>query len=192
MSDAVVWLNGEVVPESAARISPRDHGLLVGDGVFESVRITAGQAFALGRHLARLGRSAEALGLNLPAVAELRTAVTDVLAATGITEGRLRITATSGPGGFLLGSAGRSGHRRRGRRGGTAVVTPRRGRDSAVASQRAGRRRRREDHLLRRERGGAAAGARRWGRRGDLRQHPRRFVRGDGYKRLPRPRRANS
>ena len=100
MSEAVVWLNGEVVPESAARISPRDHGLLVGDGVFESVRITAGQAFALGRHLARLGRSAEALGLNLPAVAELRTAVTDVLAATGITEGRLRITATSGPGGF--------------------------------------------------------------------------------------------
>ena len=100
MSEPVVWLNGEVVPESAARISPRDHGLLVGDGVFESVRITAGQAFALGRHLARLFRSAEALGLDLPAVAELRRAVTDVLAATGITEGRLRITATSGPGGF--------------------------------------------------------------------------------------------
>ena len=72
----------------------------MGDGVFESVRITAGQAFALGRHLARLSRSAEALGLDLPAVAELRRAVTDVLAATGITEGRLRITATSGPGGF--------------------------------------------------------------------------------------------
>lgn len=100
VSEPVVWLNGEVVPESAARISPRDHGLLVGDGVFESVRITAGQAFALGRHLARLSRSAEALGLDLPAVAELRRAVSDVLAATGITEGRLRITATSGPGGF--------------------------------------------------------------------------------------------
>ena len=100
MDDPLIWLNGKILPESAARISPRDHGLLVGDGVFESVRITAGQAFALGRHLARLGRSAEALGLNLPAVAELRTAVTDVLAATGITEGRLRITATSGPGGF--------------------------------------------------------------------------------------------
>ena len=100
MSEAVVWLNGKILPESAARISPRDHGLLVGDGVFESVRITAGQAFALGRHLARLGRSAEALGLDLPAAAELRTAVIDVLAATGITEGRLRITATSGPGGF--------------------------------------------------------------------------------------------
>ena len=100
MSEAVIWLNGEMVPESVARISPRDHGLLVGDGVFESVRVTAGQAFAVGRHLARLGRSAEALGLNLPATVELRTAVTAVLAATGITEGRLRITATSGPGGF--------------------------------------------------------------------------------------------
>ena len=78
----------------------RDHGLLVGDGVFESVRITAGQAFAVGRHLARLGRSAAALGLELPRTGELREAVSAVLAATGIVEGRLRITATSGPGGF--------------------------------------------------------------------------------------------
>ena len=100
VGEPVVWLNGEVIAESAARISPRDHGLLVGDGVFESVRITAGQAFALGRHLARLSRSAGALGLELPDVATLRAAVGDVLAATGIDAGRLRITATSGPGGF--------------------------------------------------------------------------------------------
>lgn len=100
MGEPVVWLNGAIVPESAACVSVRDHGLLVGDGVFESVRITAGQAFAVGRHLARLARSAGALGLELPAVAELREAVGDVLAATGISEGRLRITATSGPGGF--------------------------------------------------------------------------------------------
>ena len=100
MQGPVVWLNGELVPESEARISPRDHGLLVGDGVFESVRITAGQAFAVGRHLARLSRSAGALGLELPDLSALRGAVADVLAATRITEGRLRITATSGPGGF--------------------------------------------------------------------------------------------
>ena len=100
MGEPVVWLNGAIVPESAACVSVRDHGLLVGDGVFESVRITAGQAFAVGRHLARLARSAGALGLELPAVAELRQAVGEVLAATGISEGRLRITATSGPGGF--------------------------------------------------------------------------------------------
>ncbi|MCY3925257.1 MAG: aminotransferase class IV [bacterium] len=100
MGEAVVWLNGAIVPESAACVSVRDHGLLVGDGVFESVRVTAGQAFAVGRHLARLSRSAEALGLELPDAAALRGAVSDVLAATGIVEGRLRITATSGPGGF--------------------------------------------------------------------------------------------
>lgn len=100
MDDPVVWLNGAIVPESQARISPRDHGLLVGDGVFESVRITGGQAFAVGRHLARLSRSAAALGLDLPDPAALRGAVADVLAATGIAEGRLRVTATSGPGGF--------------------------------------------------------------------------------------------
>lgn len=100
MGEPVVWLNGVIVPESAACVSVRDHGLLVGDGVFESVRITAGQAFAVSRHLARLHRSAGALGLELPTVAELREAVGDVLVATGIGEGRLRITATSGPGGF--------------------------------------------------------------------------------------------
>lgn len=100
MSEPVVWLNGEILPESAARISPRDHGLLVGDGVFETVRVTAGQAFALSRHLRRLQRSASALGLGLPHTAGLRGAALDVLAATGVTEGRLRITATSGPGDF--------------------------------------------------------------------------------------------
>lgn len=100
VGEPVVWLNGAIVPESTACVSVRDHGLLVGDGVFESVRITAGQAFAVGRHLARLARSAGALGLELPPAGELRGAVSEVLAATGITEGRLRITATSGPGGF--------------------------------------------------------------------------------------------
>ena len=100
MDEPVVWLNGEIVPESAACVSVRDHGLLVGDGVFESVRITAGQAFAVGRHLARLARSAGALGLELPPARDLREAVGAVLAATGVVEGRLRITATSGPGGF--------------------------------------------------------------------------------------------
>jgi len=100
VDEPVVWLNGEIVPESAACVSVRDHGLLVGDGVFESVRITAGQAFAVGRHLARLARSAGALGLELPPAGDLREAVGAVLAATGVVEGRLRITATSGPGGF--------------------------------------------------------------------------------------------
>ena len=100
MSEPVVWLNGEILPEAAARISPRDHGLLVGDGVFETVRVTAGQAFALSRHLRRLARSASALGLDLPRTAELRGAALDVLVAAGVTEGRLRITVTSGPGGF--------------------------------------------------------------------------------------------
>lgn len=100
MSEPVVWLNGEILPESAARVSPRDHGLLVGDGVFETVRVTAGEAFAVTRHLRRLERSASALGLNLPARTELRGAALDVLAASGVTEGRLRITVTSGPGVF--------------------------------------------------------------------------------------------
>ncbi len=35
---SIVWLNGELVDEADARISPFDHGLLTGDGVFETLR----------------------------------------------------------------------------------------------------------------------------------------------------------
>ena len=46
-----VWLDGEVVEEAAARISPFDHGVLVGDGVFETLRVYGGVPFAWRRHL---------------------------------------------------------------------------------------------------------------------------------------------
>ena len=66
-SDSVaVWMNGDLLPDDEARISIFDHGLVVGDGVFETIKVVAGQPFALSRHLARLGRSAAGLGLPEP------------------------------------------------------------------------------------------------------------------------------
>ena len=62
-----VWMNGTLLADSDARVSVFDHGLTVGDGVFETVKVAAGVPFALTRHLARLRRSAAGLGLPEPA-----------------------------------------------------------------------------------------------------------------------------
>jgi len=92
-----VCVNGELGPVDALRVSPLDHGLLVGDGVFETLRVYGGVPFAWTRHLQRLARSAAGLGLEIPEVATLRTWSEAVLAANDLTEARLRITITGGP-----------------------------------------------------------------------------------------------
>lgn len=96
---AVVWLNGELVPRTEAGISVDDHGLLVGDGVFETAKVVDGTPFALTRHLARLRRSAAGLRIEVPLDDdELRAAIAAVVEANEPGVGRLRITLTSGPG----------------------------------------------------------------------------------------------
>jgi branched-chain amino acid aminotransferase len=92
----LVWINGRLASEEQARISPLDHGLLTGDGVFESIRVSNAKPFALGRHLRRLERSAEALGLPCPDPAALRAACAEVVEANRLTQARLRITMTAG------------------------------------------------------------------------------------------------
>lgn len=103
----VVWCNGSLRNPDEPMISVLDHGLTVGDGVFETCGVLDGQAFALTRHLDRLARSAAGLGVDLPADAEIRRGVAEVLAALPAEEPgqatRLRITVTAGPG--PLGSA---------------------------------------------------------------------------------------
>jgi branched-chain amino acid aminotransferase len=93
-----VWLNGVLCDEREARVSPFDHGLLTGDGVFETLRVYEGVPFALRRHLLRLGRSAEGLKLPLLPAADLSRACAAVVAANRIGDGRLRITVTGGAG----------------------------------------------------------------------------------------------
>jgi branched-chain amino acid aminotransferase len=97
VSDPVLWLDGKLVPASEARVSPFDHGLLVGDGVFETLRVYDGVPFAWTRHHQRLVRSAAGLGLTPPGSGELRAAVDAVLDANRITDGRVRLTVTGGP-----------------------------------------------------------------------------------------------
>lgn len=96
MSGPWVWLDGKLVDAAEARVSPFDHGLLVGDGVFETVRVYGGRPFAWTRHLDRLGHSAAGLGLTVPDRGALRAAADAVLAANDHVEARLRITVTGG------------------------------------------------------------------------------------------------
>jgi branched-chain amino acid aminotransferase len=92
-----VWINGELLPDNEAKISIFDHGLVVGDGVFETIKVTAGQPFALTRHLARLARSAAGLGLPEPDLDHLRAGALAVVdASPKLPLARLRITVTAG------------------------------------------------------------------------------------------------
>ncbi|MEV7677205.1 aminodeoxychorismate lyase [Streptomyces sp. NPDC088341] len=91
-----IWVNGGLLSAEAARVSVFDHGLTVGDGVFETVKAVQGRPFALTRHLDRLARSARGLGLAEPDPDEVRHACTAVLDANPMELGRLRITYTGG------------------------------------------------------------------------------------------------
>lgn len=104
MTDSTkVWVDGEVHDAGRARVDALDHGMMVGDGVFETCKVVDGVPFALTRHLRRLARSAAGLGLSTPEESVVRSAVDAVMAAhhdTGgpLVFGRLRITLTAGPG----------------------------------------------------------------------------------------------
>jgi branched-chain amino acid aminotransferase len=93
-----VWLDGQLVDEEAARVSAFDHGFLLGDGVFETLRVYAGEPFALDEHLARLRDSVSAMGIPTPALADIERAALEVLRANDLSDARMRVTVTSGVG----------------------------------------------------------------------------------------------
>jgi D-alanine transaminase len=62
--ESVVYLNGEFLPLSQARISPLDRGFIFGDGVYEVIPVYARRVFRLEGHLQRLDRSLD--GIRLP------------------------------------------------------------------------------------------------------------------------------
>ena len=95
---AFVWLNGRVLPTAEARLSPFDHGLTVGDGVFETLPDRGHGPVALTRHWQRLVRSCEAMGIIPPSINVFRDALREVMAANGLTDARLRFTVTAGEG----------------------------------------------------------------------------------------------
>ncbi|WP_031507663.1 aminotransferase class IV [Streptomyces megasporus] len=93
----LIWVDGKLRDADDARVSVLDHGLTVGDGIFETAKVVDGRPFALTRHLDRLVASARGLGLPEPDVDEVRRACAAVVEADPVPLGRLRITYTGGP-----------------------------------------------------------------------------------------------
>lgn len=78
-----------------------DRGLLLGDGLFETLVVVEGAPVDWAEHMARLAEGCAALGLPAPREADARTVAQDALAAADLETGRaaLRITWTAGSGG---------------------------------------------------------------------------------------------
>ena len=102
--EMVFWVNGQLVSRAEHVLRPDDHAL-VGDGVFEAIKLIGGKPLALTRHLDRL--AASAVPLDLPVdLAAIRAAVTEILATeqAQVSPSWLRITVTGGS--AAMGTAG--------------------------------------------------------------------------------------
>ncbi len=92
----MIYLNGRLLPQAEARISPFDHGFTVGDGVFESLITYEGKAFGVQEHWERLVRSAAALGIVAPSLETFSGALEEIITANQLGKARLRVTLTGG------------------------------------------------------------------------------------------------
>ncbi len=97
--DLLVYLNGEFVPASQAKISVFDHGFLYGDGVFEGIRAYNGKVFRLKEHIDRLYDSAKAIDLKIPmSKDEFIEAVLETLRRNKLRDAYIRPIVTRGVG----------------------------------------------------------------------------------------------
>ena len=66
MPDRVIYLNGEYLPASAARVSVMDRGFLFGDGVYEVIPVFGGRLLRIDEHLRRLQNSLDRVSMSNP------------------------------------------------------------------------------------------------------------------------------
>jgi len=92
-----LWLNGNIRPASETHIAPTDAGFLLGDGLFETMRIYDGRILDLDRHLDRLARSAEVFRLAPPPEDTIAAGLAALIERNGCTDGVCRLTVTRGP-----------------------------------------------------------------------------------------------
>ena len=102
----ILYVDGRFLePGERATVDLRDRGFLLGDSVFETVRACGGAAFALDRHLSRLGEAADALGIPMPHT-DLHAVTAAALTALAEPDVTLRYTLTRGAGAWGVGMAG--------------------------------------------------------------------------------------
>ncbi len=93
-----VWVNGRVTPRAEAVVSVFDSGFVLGDGVWEGLRVHGGHPVFLERHLDRLYEGAAAIALDIGLGRdELSRALYATLEANGMTDGvHVRLMVTRG------------------------------------------------------------------------------------------------
>jgi len=97
----ILFLNGDFLTSEAARIDPSDRGLLLGDGLFETIRCFQGRPFALDAHWKRLSKGADVLQIPLPLnCQELGQHISQLLSINKLDQGDagIRLTLTRGVG----------------------------------------------------------------------------------------------
>ncbi len=91
-----IWLNGRVVPKAEAVVSVYDSGFMLGDGVWEGIRLYNGKWAFLDEHMDRLFEAAKAIDLDIGLTREqVVQAVLDTQEANGMTDdahARLMVT----------------------------------------------------------------------------------------------------
>jgi branched-chain amino acid aminotransferase len=98
-ASALVFVDGQWLDRTTAKVSVFDHGLLYGDGVFEGMRVYGGKTFRLREHVDRLYDSAQAILLAIPMTREEMIAATEEgVRRSGLQEGYLRHIVTRGVG----------------------------------------------------------------------------------------------
>lgn len=103
MAEPYIYVNGEFVPESQARISVLDHAVLYGDGIFETVFAWKGRVFKLDEHLDRCFRSMAAIALQPPCDRqEMRQLILDAAARNGFENAYIKWVVTRGVNGKPL------------------------------------------------------------------------------------------
>lgn len=97
-ANALIWLNGKLVTRDAAKVSVFDAGFVVGDGVWEGLRLHKGRLMFLDAHLNRLFQGADAIGLDIGmSRAQVAAALDDLLRANRMEDGvHLRLMVTRG------------------------------------------------------------------------------------------------
>ncbi len=98
-----VWIDGEMLPKSQAKVSVWDHGLLYGDGCFEGIRVYGKRIFKNRQHLDRIYRNCERLRIEMWMSRDEMTAMMrECIEANGLSDGYIRLLVTRGVGSLGL------------------------------------------------------------------------------------------
>ena len=97
-ASVLIWVNGELLPRERAMVSVFDSGFVLGDGVWEGLRVSGGHPAFLEQHLDRLEDGARAIMLDLGRTREqLTEAIYATLRANEMTDGvHVRLMVTRG------------------------------------------------------------------------------------------------